>query len=193
MKKILLSLISLFLIIRCNHNEAQEKIKLNMILNTLLKYELNQKKLSKKYKFLIDPELHKLKIYVPSQKEILGEEPGLPPFSNKNIIHLLDLKQDQSSKRKIDSLNLVKQKKYLFDSLVIDKKINPNIKIANKEEIKIRKNLYQFSNPIYFDNEFVYVETRYYDTSFGIGYGYLLKKQKDGNWKVLKVINTFIT
>ncbi|MDQ1097579.1 MULTISPECIES: hypothetical protein [Chryseobacterium] len=39
----------------------------------------------------------------------------------------------------------------------------------------------------------VYIESMSYDSSFGIGFGYLLEKQKDGSWAVKKMINTSIT
>ncbi|WP_294247514.1 hypothetical protein [uncultured Chryseobacterium sp.] len=36
-------------------------------------------------------------------------------------------------------------------------------------------------------------ESIFFDTSFGIGFGYLLEKQEDGSWTVKKTINTFMT
>lgn len=193
MKKIFLLIFSLTLIISCSKNKFAEKRELNKIFNTVLKYESNRKNLNKNEKFLINPELQKLNIYVPSEKEILGEEPGPPPFFNKNIIYLLNLKKGENENRKSDSLNLLKQNKYIFDSIQIDNNINSNIKIANKNEIKNRIKLYKFSNPVYFSENFAYIETIYYETVFGIGFGYLLEKQKDGNWKVINITNTFIT
>jgi len=193
MKKILLLIISFFLLVGCTKNTIIEKIELNRILNAVLKYESERSAFSKKHQFLINPKLQKLKIYVPSQKEILGEEPGPPPFFNKNIIHLLDLKGTKFKNRKSDSLNLLKQNSYIFDSLNIDTKINSNIKIANIKEIAQRIEQYQFSNPVYFDKNYVYIEVIYYKSVFGIGFGYLLEKEKNGNWTIKKVINTFIT
>lgn len=192
MGRIYIILISLFLILSCSKNKTEEKTELNKIVNAVLKYESNRNALSNNT-YLIDPELQKLEVYIPSQKETLGEEPGPPPFFNKKIIHLLDLKSSQSKERKLDSLNLIKQNKYIFDSLKVDYKINPNIKLANKNELYKRIKLYQFSNPIYFNDNFVYIELNYHDSGFGIGYGYLLEKQKGGNWIVKKMTNTFIT
>lgn len=193
MNKIFLVIFSLIFIISCSKNEENEKIELNKLLNTVLKNESTRNNFNNNHQFLISPELQKLKIYVPSQKEILGEEPGPPPFFNKNIIRLLNLKENSLKNRKSDSSNLLKQNVYIFDSLNIDTKINLNIKVANKEEIDKRIKLYQFSNPIYFDKNSAYIETIYHDSAFGIGFGYLLEKQKDGNWKIVKIVNTFIT
>jgi hypothetical protein len=193
MNKIFSLTISMTFLISCTKNEMNEKIEVNKILNTILKYESKRNSFRANHKFLINPEFQKLKIYVPSQKEILGEEPGPPPFFNKNIIHLLDLKGSKFKNRKSDSLNLLKQNVYIFDSLNIDAEINSNIQIANKQEIDKRKKLYQFSNPVYFNENFVYIETIYYDSVFGIGFGYLLEKQKDGSWIIKEITNTFIT
>ncbi|MCY0977502.1 hypothetical protein PGH12_18770 [Chryseobacterium wangxinyae] len=193
MNKIFLLIISLTLLISCTKSEMKEKIEVNKILNTILKYESKRNSFNANYKFLINPEFQKLKIYVPSQKEILGEEPGPPPFFNRNIIRLLDLKGSKFKNRKSDSINLLKQNIYIFNSLYIDTKINSNIQIANKQEIDKRVQLYQFSNPVYFNDNFVYIESIYRDSVFGIGFGYLLEKQKDGSWIIKEITNTFIT
>ena len=192
--KITLSLVILFILnVSCAKSKTEENQEINKILNAFIKYESDRKNLKPEKIFLVNPELQKLQIYVPSQKEILGEEPGPPPFYNKNIIHLLDFGKIDKQTRKQDSLNLLKQNKYVFDSLNIDSKLNPNIKLANKTEIYERINLYQFSNPVYFNDNLAYIETIYYETVFGIGFGYLLEKQKDGSWKVINIRNTFIT
>ncbi|MEG0762072.1 hypothetical protein [Chryseobacterium sp.] len=192
MNKIFFVIISL-IIIGCSKKEKDEKVELNKILYSVLKNESKRNNFNKNHQFLINPELKKLKIYVPSQKEILGEEPGPPSFFNKNIIRLLDLKGSKFRNRKSDSLNLLKKNVYIFDSLNIDTKINSNIQIANKQDIDRQKKLYQFSNPVYFNDNFVYIETIYRDSVFGIGFGYLLEKQKDGSWIIKEITNTFIT
>ena len=192
MNKIFFVIISL-IIIGCSKKEKDEKVELNKILYSVLKNESKRNNFNKNHQFLINPELKKLKIYVPSQKEILGEEPGPPSFFNKNIIRLLDLKGSKFRNRKSDSLNLLKKNVYIFDSLNIDTKINSNIQIAHKQDIDRQKKLYQFSNPVYFNDNFVYIETIYRDSVFGIGFGYLLEKQKDGSWIIKEITNTFIT
>lgn len=192
MNKIFFVIISL-IIIGCSKKEKDEKAELNKILYSVLKNESKRNNFNKNHQFLINPELKKLKIYVPSQKEILGEEPGPPSFFNKNIIRLLDLKGSKFRNRKSDSLNLLKKNVYIFDSLNIDTKINSNTQIANKQDIDRQKKLYQFSNPVYFNDNFVYIETIYRDSVFGIGFGYLLEKQKDGSWIIKEITNTFIT
>ncbi|WP_294239595.1 hypothetical protein [uncultured Chryseobacterium sp.] len=75
----------------------------------------------------------------------------------------------------------------------MDKTINPNIRLAGKKEADQRNRVYQFSNPLYLNDHTVYIESIFFDTSFGIGFGYLLEKQKNGKWIVKKMINTFIT
>nr|WP_315026333.1 hypothetical protein [uncultured Chryseobacterium sp.] len=184
--------ISLLLIISCSKDKTAEKVELNKIVNAVLKYESNRHA-SKENTYLVNPELVQLKIYIPSPKEMLGEEPGPPPFFNKSVVHLLDLRHSKSEERKSDSLHLLQQNQYIFDSLKIDNKINPNIKLADKNEINNRIKLCEFSNPVYFNDRFAYIESIYYDSVFGIGFGYLLEKQKDGSWMVKKMINTFIT
>ncbi|SEG54580.1 hypothetical protein SAMN05421847_2648 [Halpernia humi] len=193
MRRLLLILIGSILFTSCTDKKTEQNIELNRIMNGVLKYESKRKKLDSNYKFLVSSELDKLKIYIPSQKEILGEEPGPPPFFNRNIIRLLDLNKDNSENRKSDSLNLLIQNNYVFDSIQLEKSINKNIIVANKNEIDKRKNLYIFSNPVFYNDKFTYIETNFYDSSFGIGFGYILEKQKNGNWKVIKIENTFIT
>ncbi|REC62863.1 hypothetical protein DRF65_08555 [Chryseobacterium pennae] len=192
MKKIYWILIVIFFTISCSKSKIQEKTELNKIVNVVLKYESNRNSLKENI-YLINPELLKLKIYTPSLKEMLGEEPGPPPSFNKSVVRLLDLRHRKSQERKSDSLKLLQQNQYIFDTLKVDDKINPNIKLANKEEINNRIELYQFSNPVYFNDGFAYIELKYNDTSFGIGFAYLLEKQKNGEWMVKKMLNTFIT
>jgi len=159
MNKIIVVLVSLIFFIGCSKSNEQEKIELNKMLNTVLKYESQRYGFSKNHKFLINGELRKLKIYIPDRKEILGEEPGPPSSLNKNIIRLLDLNENEFKSRKSDSLNLLKQNAYIFDSLYADPKINLNIAVAGKEEVYRRKKLYQFSNPVYFNENIAYIET----------------------------------
>ncbi|MDR2237826.1 MAG: hypothetical protein LBE92_17015 [Chryseobacterium sp.] len=192
MKRIYWIVISLLFIVNCSKNETEEKIQLNKIVSAVLKYESNRNALKDNI-YLVNPELLKLTIYTPSLKEISGEEPGPPPFFNKSIVRLLDFKKSKSEERKSDSLNLLTQNNYILDSLKVDDKINFNIKLAHKEEVDHPIKLYQFSNPLYFNDKFAYIEYKYRDTSFGIGFGYLLEKQKDGTWLVKDIVNTFIT
>ncbi|UKB83347.1 hypothetical protein LF887_20400 [Chryseobacterium sp. MEBOG06] len=192
MKKIFWILIVVLFTVSCSKSKKQEETELNKIVNAVLKYEYNRNA-SKENPYLVNPELLQLKIYTPSPKEMLGEEPGPPPFFNKSVVHLLDFKNNKSEERKSDSLHLLQQNQYVFDSLKVDRKINPNIKLATKEDINNRVKFCEFSNPVYFKDGHAYIESRYFDSSFGIGFGYLLEKQKDGNWMVKKVINTFIT
>ncbi|MDW9379956.1 hypothetical protein [Chryseobacterium sp. JV558] len=192
MKRIYLIWISLLFIVSCSKSNTKEKAELNKIVNAVLKYESNRST-SKENIYLVNPELLQLKVYSPSKKEILGEEPGPPPFFNKSVVHLLDLKNNKSEERKSDSLHLLQQNQYIFDSLKVDRKINPNIKFATKKDISNRIKFCEFSNPVYFKDGYAYIESRYFDSAFGIGFGYLLEKQKEGNWMVKKVINTFIT
>jgi hypothetical protein len=113
MNKIIVGIVSLIFMIGCSKSNEQEKIELNKMLNTVLKYESERYGFSKNHKFLINGELRKLKIYIPGRKEILGEEPGPPSSLNKNIIRLLDLNENEFKSRKSDSLNLLKQNAYI--------------------------------------------------------------------------------
>lgn len=181
-------IVPLLLIVSCSKNKTKEKTELNKILHAVFKYESNHNP-SKENIHLANPKLLQLKIYTPSPKEILGEEPPPPPVFNTNIVRLLDLRNSQSAERKTDSLNLLKQEKYIFDSIIIDDKINPNIRLANKDDVHNSIELYQFSNPVYFNDRFVYIELIHHD----YGFGFLLEKQKDGSWIVKESVNTFIT
>lgn len=192
MKKIYWIVILLLFIVSCSKNRTEENIKLNKIVHSVLKYESDRRALNENI-YLVNPKLLRLQIYTPSQKEMLGEEPGPPPFFNKSVVHLLDLKKSRPEERKSDSVYLLQQNQYIFDSLKVDSKINHNIKLATKEDINNRIKFCEFSNPVYFKDGYAYIESRYFDSAFGIGFGYLLEKQKEGNWMVKKVINTFIT
>ncbi|WPO82250.1 hypothetical protein SD427_15970 [Chryseobacterium sp. JJR-5R] len=116
-----------------------------------------------------------------------------PSFSSKNIVSILDLNHSRPEERRSDSLHLLKQKRYIFDSILLDKTINSNIRLAGKKEAKQRNRIYRFSDPLYLNDRTVYIESMFLDSSFGIGFGYLLVKEKDGKWIMKKMINTFIT
>ncbi|MDV3540624.1 hypothetical protein CMU94_16010 [Elizabethkingia anophelis] len=188
MKHIYWLILSFIFIVGCSPNHTEEKTELNKILHAVLKYKSDWETPNNNI-FLVNPKLRQLKVRVPSQKEILREEPPPPPIFNTNIVRLLDLRNSQSTERKTDSLNLLKQEKYIFDSIIIDDKINPNIKLVNKDEAHNSIESYQFSNPVYFNDRFVYIELIHHD----YGFGFLLEKQKDGSWIVKESVNTFIT
>lgn len=192
MKKIFWILIVVLFTVSCSKSKKQEETELNKIVNAVLKYE-SKRSNSKENPYLVDPKLLQLKIYTPSPKEMLGEEPGPPPFFNKSVVRLLDIKYNTSKERKSDSLYLLQQNQYILDSLKVDGKINSNIKLASKEDINNRIKYCEFSNPVYFKDGSSYIEARYFESSFGIGFGYLLEKQKNGSWMVKNMINTFIT
>lgn len=180
------------LLFSCSKTEKEESTELNRILNAVLKNESARRK-SAHFSYTINKELQPLAVYVPTAKEISGEEPGPPSFSSISIVRILDLNHSRPEDRKSDSLHLLKQKRYVFDSIPLDKTINPNIRLAGKKEADQRNRVYRFSNPLYLNDHTVYIESMFFDTSFGIGFGHLLEKQKDGKWIVKKMINTFIT
>lgn len=192
MIRIFLAVLSGILLLSCSKTEKEESTELNRILNAVLKNESARRE-SAHLQYTINKELQPLAVYVPTAKEISGEEPGPPSFSGKNIVSILDLNHSRSDERRSDSLHLLKQKRYVFDSIPLDKTINPNIRLADKTEADQRNRIYRFSNPLYLNDHTVYIESIFFDTSFGIGFGYLLVKQEDGSWIVKKMINTFIT
>lgn len=192
MIRIFLGLLSGFLLFSCSKTEKEESIELNQILNAVLKNESARRE-SVSLQYTINKELQPLAAYVPTLKEISGEEPGLSSFSSRSVVRILDLNHRRPEERRSDSLHLLKQKQYVFDSIPLDKTINPNIRLAGKKEADQRNRIYQFSNPLYLNDHTVYIESILFDTSFGIGFGYLLEKQKNGKWIVKKMINTFIT
>ncbi|WP_294313313.1 hypothetical protein [uncultured Chryseobacterium sp.] len=192
MIRILLGLLSGFLLFSCSKTEKEESAELNRILNAVLKNESARRE-SAHLQYTINKEIQPLTVYVPTAKEISGEEPGLSSFSSRSIVRILDLNHSRPEDRKSDSLHLLKQKQYVFDSIPLNKTINPNIRLAGKKEADQRNRVYQFSNPLYLNEHTVYIESMFFDTSFGIGFGYLLEKQEDGRWIVKKTINTFMT
>ncbi|WP_294324703.1 hypothetical protein [uncultured Chryseobacterium sp.] len=192
MIRIFLALLSSVLLFSCSKTEKEESTELNNILNTVLKNESARRE-SAHLQYTINKEIQPLTVYVPTAKEPSGEEPGLSSFSSRSIVRILDLNHSRPEDRKSDSLHLLKQKQYVFDSIPLDKTINPNIRLAGKKEADQRNRVYQFSNPLYLNEHTVYIESMFFDTSFGIGFGYLLEKQEDGRWIVKKTINTFMT
>lgn len=180
------------LLFSCSKTEKEESAELNRILNAVLKNESVRRE-SPHLQYTINKEIQPLTVYVPTAIEISGEEPGLASTSSRNIVRIIDLIHSRPEERRSDSLHLLKQKRYLFDSIPLDKTINPNIRLAGKKEADERNRIYQFSNPLYLNDHIVYIESIFFDTSFGIGFGYLLVKEKDGSWTVNKMINTFIT
>lgn len=192
MMRIFLAIFLGILLFSCSKTRKEESAELNQILNAVLKNESPRKE-SASLQYTINKELQPLAVYVPTAKEISGEEPGPSSISNISIVRILDLNYLRTEERRSDSLHLLKQKRYLFDSIPLDKTINPNIRLAGKKEADERNRIYQFSNPLYLNNHIVYIESMFFDTSFGIGFGYLLVKEKEGSWTVNKMINTFIT
>uniref|UniRef100_A0AAU6WPJ4 Lipoprotein n=1 Tax=Chryseobacterium endophyticum TaxID=1854762 RepID=A0AAU6WPJ4_9FLAO len=192
MIRVFLAVLSGVLLFSCSKTEKEESTELNRILNAVLKNESARRE-SAHLQYTINKELQPLAVYVPTAKEISGEEPGPSSFSSISIVRILDLNHSRPEDRESDSLYLLKQKQYLFDSIPLDKTINPDIRLAGKKEADQRNRIYQFSNPLYLNEHTVYIESIFFDTSFGIGFGYLLEKQEDGRWTVKKMINTFIT
>lgn len=180
------------LLVSCSKSKKEESAELNQILNAVLKNESARRE-SAHLQYTINKELQPLAVYVPTPKEISGEEPGPSSISSISIVRILDLSHWRPAERRSDSLHLLKQKQYVFNSIPLDKTINPNIRLAGKKEADERNRIYQFSNPLYLNDHIVYIESMFFDTSFGIGFGYLLEKQKNGKWVVKKMTNTFIT
>lgn len=185
-------MLSSILLFSCSKTEKEESAELNRILNAVLKNESARRE-SVHLQYTINKELQPLAVYVPTAKELSGEEPGPSSFSSRSIVRILDLNHSRPEERRSDSLHLLKQKRYVFDSIPLDKTINPDIRLAGKKEADQRNRVYRFSNPLYLNDHTVYIESIFFDTSFGIGFGYLLEKQEDGRWIVKKMINTFIT
>lgn len=192
MIRIFLATFLSILLFSCSKSKKEESAELNHILNAVLKNESARRE-SPHLQYTINKEIQPLTVYVPTAKEISGEEPGLASTSNRNIVRIIDLIHSRPEERRSDSLHLLKQKRYLFDSIPLDKTINPNIRLAGKKEADQRNRIYQFSNPLYLNDHTVYIESIFFDTSFGMGFGYLLEKEIDGKWIVKKMINTFIT
>ncbi|WP_294300685.1 hypothetical protein [uncultured Chryseobacterium sp.] len=192
MIRIFLAVLSGILLFSCSKTEKEESAELNRILNAVLKNESARREFTH-VRYTINKELQPLAVYVPTAKELSGEEPGPPSFSSRSIVRILDLNHRRPAERRSDSLYLLKQKQYVFDSIPLDKTINPDIRLAGKKEADQRNRIYQFSNPLYLNDHTVYIESMFFDTSFGIGFGYLLEKQEDGKWIVKKTINTFMT
>jgi|GEM_PF-1992198 len=193
MKNLITLLIISLISYNCKKNEKNQILEINMMINSILKYEAENRKTPENYLFNVSSNLNKLKVYIPTQQEINGEIPGPPSRFNKSIVRLLDLKSDKQSKRVIDSIKLLTQEEFKIQKIVIDKKINKNINLIETEASRNSDKLFAFTNPIYLDENNAYIEAEYFDHGFGIGFGYLIEKDKKGNWKIIKQINTFIT
>jgi len=165
------------LLVSCSKSKKEESTELNHILNAVLKNESAHKG-SAHLQYTINKELQPLTVYVPTAKEISGEEPGPSSISSKSIVRILNLNHSRPEDRKSDSLHLLKQKQYVFDYIPLDKTINPSIRLAGKKEADQRNRIYQFSNPLYLNDHTVYIESIFFDTSFGIGFGCMLENRK---------------
>jgi hypothetical protein len=190
--RIFLAVLSGIVLFSCSKTKKEESTELNYILNAVLKDESSRRG-SGHHQYIINPQLQPLKVYVPTAKEISGEYVEAPSISSKNILHILDLTHSRPEERTSDSLYLLQEKRYIFDTIPLNKTINENIRLAGEKEVDMQKKIFQFSNLLYLNDHTVYIQSMYFDSSFRIGFGYLLEKQKDGSWIVKKMINTFIT
>ena len=159
----------------CENSIKNENTELNGILRAITS---DMKSLDNK-EILIKDSLKQLVIYVPSKDEIEQKIPPPPPGKTTSILRLLDFKKNY---KKNDSLKLLSQNNYPLKKIVLDKSINPNIKICNKSSKE--KIFLSFSNPIYFEDNFAYIEVGYYEYGFSSGRAFLLKKQNEV-WKIM--------
>jgi hypothetical protein len=190
--RIFLALLSGIFLFSCSKTKKEESTELNYILHAVLKDE-SARRGSGHHQYVINPQLQPLTVYVPTAKEISGDYVKVPSFSSKNIVSILDLNHSRSEERTLDSLYLLQEKRFIFDTIPLNKTINENIRLARKKELDMQKKIFQFSNPLYLNDHTVYIQSMYFDSSFRIGFGYVLVKEKDGKWIVKKMINTFIT
>jgi hypothetical protein len=190
--RIFLAVLSGILLFSCSKSKKEESTELNYILHAVLKDE-SARRGSGHHQYVINPQLQPLMVYVPTVKEISGEHVEAPSFSSKNIVNILDLNHSRPEERTLDSLYLLQEKRFIFDTIPLNKTINENIRLAGEKEVDMQKKIFQFSNPLYLNDHTVYIQSMYFDSSFRIGFGYLLEKQKGGKWIVKKVVNTFIT
>jgi len=181
MKYLVSTLIVMFLI-GCENSVKRESTELNKIIKAV---SSKIKSLDNDQIFIQDS-LKELVIYVPSKDEIEQKIPPPPPEKTTSILRLLDFKKNFT---KNDSLKLLSQNNYPLKKIVLDKSINPNIKIWNKSS---KEKKLSFSNPIYFADNFAYIEVGYYEYGFSSGRGFLLKKQNEV-WKIIAEKPLWIT
>lgn len=173
--KYLISILTIIFLISCEKSVKNENSEINGILKAVTS---DMKSLDNK-EILIKDSLKQLVIYVPSKDEIEQKIPPPPPGKTTSILRLLDFKKNYTEK---DSLKLLTQNNYPLKKIVLDKSINPNIKIWNKNSKE--KLFLSFSNPIYFEDNFAYIEVGYYEYAFSSGTAFLLKKENDV-WKII--------
>ena len=181
--KYLIPILILVFLISCEDSEKKENTELNKIVKAVIS---DNKFYDNKEIFIIDS-LRQLVIYVPAKDEIEQKIPPPPPGKTTSIIRLLDFKKNCTVN---DSLKLLKQNNYLLKKIVLDKTINPNIKIwekSSKEKIFL-----SFSNPLYFDDDFTYIEVGYFEYGFSKGTAYLLKKENE-IWTIIGTEPLWIT
>ena len=174
MKYIISSLLLIFLN-GCKNSAKEENSELNQIVKAVT---LDAKPFNDSNIFIKDS-LKQLVIYIPTKDEIEQRIPPPQPGKTTSILRLLDFKKNYT---KNDSLKLLSQNNYPLKKIVLDKSINPNIKIWNKSSKE--KIFLSFSNPIYFEDNFAYIEVGYYEYGFSSGRAYLLKKQNEV-WKII--------
>ncbi len=169
----------------CKKSDKKENIELNKIVNCTMS---DMKSYNDSLTFIIDS-LKQLKVYVPSKEEIEQKIPSPPPGKATNIIQLLNLNKNHT---KNDSIKILHQNNYQLKIITLDKKINQNLKIINRNEKEKLNSYLSYSTPIYFENNIAYIEVGYYDWGFSKGIGYLLKREK-GNWKIINKTLLWIT
>lgn len=175
MKYVISTLTIMVFLISCENAVKNENLELNGILRAVTS---NTKPVDNK-EILIKDSLKQLVIYVPSKDEIEQKIPPPPPGKTTSILRLLDFKKNYTEN---DSLKLLIQNAYPLKKIVLDKSLNPNIKVWNKNSKG--KIFLSFSNPIYFEDNFAYIEVGFNEYAFTSGTAFLLKKENDV-WKVI--------
>ncbi|QBO57055.1 hypothetical protein [Chryseobacterium salivictor] len=161
----------------CKNSNIEENVKLNQIISPIVD---NERRFSTSLVYITDS-LKQLKVYVPTKDEIEQRIPPPPPGKTTNIIHLLEFKKNYTKK---DSLELLKQAEYYLKTIKLDSKINKNLKVISSKLIDNRETHLSFSTPLYFSDDFVYIEVGFYDHGFSRGTGYLLKNEGN-SWKIV--------
>ena len=172
--KYIISSLLLFLT-GCKNSAKEENRELNQIVKAVT---LDTESFNNSIIFIKDS-LKQLVIYIPTKDEIEKRIPPPPPGKTTSILRLLDFKKNYTEN---DSLKLLNQNNYPLKKIVLDKSINPNIKIWNKSSKE--KLFLSVSNPIYFEDNFAYIEVGYYEYGFSKGTAYLLKKENEV-WKII--------